>query len=42
MEPVDLVLVGHEEHADNLDERGRVFAKTAPMVLTGPVAAKRL
>lgn len=40
--PVDRVLVGHEAHADILDERGRVFAKTAPMMLTGPVATKRL
>ncbi|MGX1675896.1 MBL fold metallo-hydrolase [Streptomyces sp. NPDC055400] len=40
--PVDLVLVSHEAHADNLDERGRLFAKTAPMVLTGPAAAERL
>ncbi|MEU9411882.1 MBL fold metallo-hydrolase [Streptomyces sp. NPDC048281] len=40
--PVDLVLVSHEAHPDNLDERGRAFAKTAPLVLTGPVAAQRL
>ena len=40
--PVDLVLVSHEAHPDNLDERGRVFAKTAPLVLTGPLAAGRL
>ncbi|MFD5387984.1 MBL fold metallo-hydrolase [Streptomyces sp. NPDC127074] len=40
--PVDLVLVSHEAHPDNLDERGRAFAKAAPLVLTGPVAAGRL
>lgn len=39
---VDLVLVSHEAHPDNLDVRGRAFAKTAPLVLTGPVAAERL
>jgi L-ascorbate metabolism protein UlaG (beta-lactamase superfamily) len=40
--PVDLVLVSHEAHPDNLDERGRAFAKNAPLVLTGPLAAQRL
>ncbi|GGY98996.1 hypothetical protein GCM10010300_48630 [Streptomyces olivaceoviridis] len=40
--PVDLVLVSHEAHPDNLDGRGRAFAKTAPLVLTGPRAAERL
>lgn len=40
--PVDLVLVSHEAHPDNLDERGLVFAKNAPLVLTGPLAAGRL
>jgi len=40
--PVDLVLVSHDIHPDNLDERGRAFAKAAPLVLTGPLAAGRL
>jgi L-ascorbate metabolism protein UlaG (beta-lactamase superfamily) len=40
--PVDLVLVSHEAHPDNLDDRGRAFALAAPLVLTGPVAAQRL
>ncbi|MET8767137.1 MBL fold metallo-hydrolase [Streptomyces sp. NPDC004658] len=40
--PVDLVLVSHEAHPDNLDGRGRAFAKAAPLVLTGPLAAQRL
>ncbi|MGV9642009.1 MBL fold metallo-hydrolase [Streptomyces sp. NPDC003514] len=40
--PVDLVLVSHDLHPDNLDERGRAFALTAPLVLTGPVTAARL
>jgi len=39
---VDLVLVSHDEHPDNLDDRGRAFALSAPLVLTGPVAATRL
>jgi L-ascorbate metabolism protein UlaG (beta-lactamase superfamily) len=38
----DLVLVSHDTHPDNLDERGRAFAKAAPLVLTGPVTAGRL
>ncbi|MFC9503501.1 MBL fold metallo-hydrolase [Streptomyces sp. NPDC057002] len=39
---VDLVLVSHDTHPDNLDERGRAFAKAAPLVFTGPLAAVRL
>lgn len=40
--PVDLVLVSHDAHADNLDDRGRAFALAAPLVLTGPLSAARL
>ncbi|WP_432984220.1 MBL fold metallo-hydrolase [Dactylosporangium sp. CA-233914] len=40
--PVDLVLVSHEAHADNLDQRGRAFALAAPLVLTGPCSAELL
>ena len=40
--PVDLVLVSHDTHPDNLDERGRAFAKAAPLILTGPRASERL
>jgi L-ascorbate metabolism protein UlaG (beta-lactamase superfamily) len=40
--PVDLVLVSHDLHPDNLDERGRVCAETAPLVITGPLSAARL
>jgi L-ascorbate metabolism protein UlaG (beta-lactamase superfamily) len=29
--PVDLVLVSHDNHPDNLDDRGRVFALAAPL-----------
>jgi L-ascorbate metabolism protein UlaG (beta-lactamase superfamily) len=39
---VDVVLVSHDEHPDNLDDRGRAFALAAPLVLTGPAAAGRL
>jgi L-ascorbate metabolism protein UlaG (beta-lactamase superfamily) len=40
--PVDVVLVSHAAHADNLDGRGRAFALAAPLVLTCPTAAAEL
>lgn len=40
--PVDVVLVSHDDHADNLDDSGRVFARRAPVLLTSPSAAHRL
>ncbi|NUV55152.1 MBL fold metallo-hydrolase [Streptomyces coelicolor] len=40
--PVDLVPVSHDLHPDNLDQRGRVFATSASLLLTGPLAAGRL
>jgi L-ascorbate metabolism protein UlaG (beta-lactamase superfamily) len=40
--PVDLVLVSHDNHADNLDDRGRALALTAPLVLTTRSGAGRL
>lgn len=39
---VDVVLVSHDPHPDNLDDRGRRFALAAPLVLTGPISATRL
>ena len=39
---VDVVLVSHDDHPDNLDDRGRAFALAAPLMLTGPAAAGRL
>ncbi|WP_378143909.1 MBL fold metallo-hydrolase [Cnuibacter sp. UC19_7] len=39
---VDLVLVSHDEHADNLDESGRAIAEAAPTIVTTPSAATRL
>jgi L-ascorbate metabolism protein UlaG (beta-lactamase superfamily) len=38
----DLVLVSHEQHADNLDTRGRAFAKMAGLILTGTTSATLL
>jgi L-ascorbate metabolism protein UlaG (beta-lactamase superfamily) len=40
--PVDLVLVSHDNHPDNLDDRGRAVALAAPLVLTTRSAAGRL
>ncbi len=40
--PVDLALISHDTHPDNLDDRGRAFAKTAKAILAGPQAAARL
>lgn len=39
---VDAVLVSHDEHADNLDRSGRVFAQHAPRLFAPPGAARRL
>jgi L-ascorbate metabolism protein UlaG (beta-lactamase superfamily) len=39
---VDLVLVSHDNHADNLDDRGRALALAAPLVLTTRSGARRL
>lgn len=39
--PVDVVLISHDQHPDNLDE-GRRFALAAPLVLTHPGGAARL
>ncbi|WP_378739099.1 MBL fold metallo-hydrolase [Nocardia brasiliensis] len=40
--PVDVVLLSHDEHADNLDNSGREFLKTVPTVLSTPGAAERI
>jgi L-ascorbate metabolism protein UlaG (beta-lactamase superfamily) len=39
---IDLVLISHDQHADNLDAVGRQVLTTAGLVVTNPVAAKRL
>ena len=40
--PVDLVLLSHDHHADNLDDSGREFLPRATTVLTTAAGAKRL
>lgn len=39
---VDLVLLSHDHHSDNLDKNGRIFIKTAPLVLSTKDAQQRL
>jgi L-ascorbate metabolism protein UlaG (beta-lactamase superfamily) len=39
---VDIVLISHDDHPDNLDDEGRRFALSSPLVLTNPGAAARL
>ncbi|MBO1331370.1 MBL fold metallo-hydrolase [Streptomyces sp. VRA16 Mangrove soil] len=40
--PIDLVLLSHDQHADNLDRAGREVLGRAKAVLTTPEAAERL
>jgi L-ascorbate metabolism protein UlaG (beta-lactamase superfamily) len=40
--PVDVVLLSHEQHADNLDDRGRAYLPSAGTVVTTRSAARRL
>src|SRR5581483_7010488 len=40
--PIDVVLLSHDQHAANLDDAGRVVARSAGRILTTPTAAKRL
>jgi L-ascorbate metabolism protein UlaG (beta-lactamase superfamily) len=38
----DVVLLSHDQHADNLDTSGREFCATVPLVLSTPAAAENL
>lgn len=40
--PVDVVLLSHDEHADNLDHSGRALLAQVPVVLSEPGAARRI
>ncbi|SIR89397.1 MBL fold metallo-hydrolase [Micromonospora avicenniae] len=40
--PVDVVLLSHDQHPDNLDAAGRDFCATVPLVLCTTTAAERL
>lgn len=39
---VDLVLLSHDHHSDNLDKNGRIFIKKVPIVLSTKDAVRRL
>ncbi|GAA2088254.1 MBL fold metallo-hydrolase [Pseudolysinimonas kribbensis] len=39
---VDVVLLSHDQHPDNLDAAGRAFLATVPLVVTTTAAAERL
>src|ERR1700748_3338867 len=39
---IDLVLLSHDQHGDNLDNAGRELLKTVPLTLTTKIGAERL
>ncbi|MEU0791329.1 MBL fold metallo-hydrolase [Amycolatopsis sp. NPDC005961] len=39
---VDAVLLSHDQHPDNLDDRGRAYLGTVPLTLVTPSGAERL
>ncbi|WIM93392.1 MBL fold metallo-hydrolase [Actinoplanes oblitus] len=41
-EPIDVVLLSHDQHADNLDDAGRALLAEVPLTLTTPDGAQRL
>jgi L-ascorbate metabolism protein UlaG (beta-lactamase superfamily) len=40
--PVDVVLLSHDQHPDNLDDAGRALLPTVPLVVSTTAAAERL
>lgn len=42
LRPIDVVLLTHDHHADNLDDTGRALLPTVPVVVTTAAGAKRL
>ena len=40
--PIDVVLLSHDEHKDNLDDSGRALLPSVPTVLSTPGAALRI
>src|SRR6202000_590080 len=38
----DVVLLSHDQHADNLDQAGRAYLSKVPLTLTTPAGAGRL
>ncbi|MFG2480914.1 MBL fold metallo-hydrolase [Streptomyces fagopyri] len=42
LDPIDVVLLSHDEHADNLDISGRTLLANVPLTLTTPGGGERL
>ncbi len=42
LRPIDVVLLSHDQHADNLDPAGRAYLSLATRTLTTPAGANRL
>ena len=42
LEDIDLVLLSHDQHKDNLDNKGRAFIEQCPHVLSTTAAARRM
>jgi L-ascorbate metabolism protein UlaG (beta-lactamase superfamily) len=42
LKDIDLILLSHDQHKDNLDEKGRAFTAGFPYVISTPAAAKRM
>jgi L-ascorbate metabolism protein UlaG (beta-lactamase superfamily) len=42
LSPIDVVLLSHDEHKDNLDDAGRALLSAVPAVLSTPGAATRI
>jgi L-ascorbate metabolism protein UlaG (beta-lactamase superfamily) len=42
LEPIDVVLLTHDHHADNLDDSGRALLDRVPVVITTVAGARRL
>lgn len=40
--PVDLVLLSHHQHKDNLDAAGHKFLESVPKIISTPAAAKKI
>jgi L-ascorbate metabolism protein UlaG (beta-lactamase superfamily) len=40
--PVDVVLLSHDQHPDNLDDLGRAFVREAPLTVSTAAAAERV
>lgn len=42
LKDIDLILLSHDQHKDNLDHKGRAFTTNFPYVISTPAAARRM